>query len=399
MNSNARILALTLFAGTVSAAMAQCPGNFGDGIPCCARGLAKADAPRTITFSGNPLFMEFGSVMYEGDSIGRMFTADPSARVFNIDGREVLYLYASHDMEPARGCDRMDRYHVFSTEDLKTWTDHGEIISAADVQDEFGMGSDGFMWAPDCVYNPNDSLYYFYFPHPLSTKRWGSTWETWVATSRYPDRDFKIKGYIDGMHHGSNAIDPHVFVDDDGQPYIYNGGGARCFAGKLRKDDWTKLDGPMTQVEGLEDFHEASWVHKYNGKYYLSHSDNNSPRNGGNNMRYSTGPTPLGPWTPGGIYMEPTGIETNHGSIVKFKGKWYAFYHSGDGSGHGTLRTVCFDELKYNPDGSIQLVKQTRDPKRVVARQEQPRDPKRIGPRPQRQGDPQRKGPRPQGRR
>lgn len=54
--------------------------------------------------------------------ITHMYTADPSAHVWE-DGR--LYVYASHDIDPPRGCDLMDRYHVFSTDDMKHWTDHG----------------------------------------------------------------------------------------------------------------------------------------------------------------------------------------------------------------------------------------------------------------------------------
>lgn len=313
--------------------------------------LATAENPISQKMS-NPLFVNLDSRMFGTNSVGPLYTADPSAHVWNIDGKEVLFLYASHDMEPHRGCDRMDRYHVFSTEDMKTWTDHGEILSADDVRAQAGWGSDGFMWAPDCAYNSADKLYYFYFPHPENNENWGTTWRIGVATSKYPDRDFKVVGWIEGM---PKYIDPCVFVDDDGQPYIYNGGSAKCFGGKLRKDDWTKLDGEMIPMEGLDDFHEATWVHKHNGKYYLSHSDNNDHREG-NYMRYAISDSPLGPWKAMGIYMYPTGAETNHGSIVDFKGKSYAFYHTANYSSRGALRSVCVDELEYNPDGSIKVV-------------------------------------------
>lgn len=300
----------------------------------------------------NPLFVGLDSPMFGTDAVGPLYTADPSAHVWNIDGREVLYLYASHDMEPHHGCDRMDRYHVFSTEDMRHWTDHGEILNADDVRAQVGWGSDGFMWAPDCAYNPADQTYYFYFPHPENNENWGTTWRIGVATSKYPERDFKVVGHIEGM---PKYIDPCVFVDDDGQPYIYNGGSACCFGGKLRKDDWTKLDGEMVEMQGLGDFHEATWVHKHNGKYYLSHSDNNNHKEG-NHMKYAVSDSPLGPWKDMGIYIYPTGFETNHGSIVDFKGKAYAFYHTANYSGRGALRSVCFDELIYNSDGSIQMV-------------------------------------------
>lgn len=302
----------------------------------------------------NPLFTGFDSPMYNSWLKGPLYTADASAHVWNIDGKEVLYVYASHDMEPALGCDRMDRYHVFSTEDMVNWTDHGEIMNAATVRKHAGWGCDGFMWAPDCVYNPANQTYYFYFPHPSNAANWNSTWRVGVATSKYPNKEFRVVSYVEGM---PAEIDPCVFIDDDGQPYIYNGGGGKCYGGKLRKDDWTKLDGAVKSMTGLNDFHEAAWVHKRNGVYYLSYADNNP---GANRLNYATSDSPLGPWKYQGIYLGPTTCDTSHGSIVEYKGEWYAFYHTSDVSGQGNLRSVCVDKLYYNPDGTIQVVKQTR---------------------------------------
>lgn len=305
----------------------------------------------------NPLFVEFESPMYNSWMKGPLYTADPSARVWNINGKEVLYVYTSHDMEPAHGCDRMDRYHVFSTEDMVNWTDHGEIMNAATVQKQAGWGCEGFMWAPDCVYNPTNKTYYLYFPHPTNAANWNSTWRIGVATSKFPDKEFRVQGYIEGM---PAEIDPCVFVDDDGQPYIYNGGGGKMYGGKLKKNDWTKLDGAMTSMTGMSDFHEGAWVHKRNGIYYLSYADNNP---GANRLRYATSSSPLGPWKHEGIYLQPTTCDTSHGSIVEYKGQWYAFYHTSDASGQGNLRSVCVDKLYYNSDGTIQEVKQTRGQK------------------------------------
>lgn len=290
----------------------------------------------------NPLFVNFDSPMYGSSGIGNMYTADPSAHVWNIDGREVLYLYASHDMEPAQGCDRMDRYHVFSTEDMVNWTDHGEILNSSQV--EWGRPEGGFMWAPDCAYK--DGIYYFYFPHPSDTD-WGSSWKIGVATSTDPGKGFTVKGYIAGV---PAYIDPCVFVDDDGQAYIYNGGGNHCFGGKL-KANMVELDGEMTEMQGLVDFHEGAWIHKYNGKYYLSYADNHG--DDGNQLRYAVSDSPLGPWTSKDAYVFGTGCYTNHGSIVKFKDRWYAFYHACNYSGVGELRSVCVDELKYDGNGNI----------------------------------------------
>jgi hypothetical protein len=295
--------------------------------------------------------------------IKHMYTADPSAHVWD-DGR--LYVYASHDIAPPRGCDLMDEYHVFSTDDMVNWTDHGEILRASQVPWGKPLRNDAkFMWAPDCVYK--DGVYYFYFPHP-SEDPWNRTWKIGVATSKKPASDFKVIGYIPNI---DPLIDPCVFIDDDGQAYFYHGGGGVCKGGKL-KDNMMEIDGEMKVMEGLEDFHEATWIHKRNGVYYLSYSDNHDENNdkegvkGDNRMRYAVGKSPLGPWEYKGVYMDPTDSYTNHGSIVEYKGQWYAFYHNSalsrkNDEPNDWLRSVCVDKLYYNPDGTIQKVIQTDD--------------------------------------
>lgn len=278
-----------------------------------------------------------------------IYTADPSTHVWS-DGR--LYVYPSHDIDPPRGCDLMDKYHVFSTDDMVNWTDHGEILGAADVA--WGRSEGGFMWAPDCAYK--NGTYYLYFPHPTGNgDAWNSTWKIGVATSAEPAANFEVQGYIEGL---KSMIDPCVFVDDDGQAYLYYGGGGLCEAGKL-KDNMVEVDGSMKPMQGLVDFHEGSWVHKYNGKYYLSYADNNP--SGGNQMRYAVSDNPLGPWTYKGVYIKPTGSPTNHGSIIEYKGQSYAFYHNSIVSGNPWLRSICVEPLFYNADGTIQLVEQTRE--------------------------------------
>jgi hypothetical protein len=305
----------------------------------------------------NPLFTEFQSPLYGGTGSGPMYTADASAHVW-ADGR--LYVYASHDIDPAVGCNRMDRYHVFSTSDMKNWVDHGEILNASEVP--WGLPEGGFMWAPDCAYNPANQTYYYYYPHP-STDDWGNSWKIGIATSKNPASGFTVQGYIQGLE---SLIDPCIFVDDDGQPYLFYGGGGTCMGGKLNKNDWTQIADSMQQMTGLVDFHEATWMHKYNGKYYLSHSDNHG--SDGNQMKYAVSDNPLGPWTDMGVYLYATGCDTDHGSIVKFNGQWYAFYHTANFSGQYNLRSVCVDSLNYNPDGSIQMVKNWGTPFKGITR-------------------------------
>lgn len=295
---------------------------------------------------GFVLVMITGTSKSQNPIVRDIYTADPSAHVWS-DGR--LYIYPSHDIDPPRGCDLMDQYHVYSTDDMVHWTDHGEILRASQIS--WGRIEGGFMWAPDCAFK--NGIYYFYFPHPSGTD-WGNSWKIGVATSTSPIGAFTVQGYIPNLE---SMIDPCVFVDDDGQVYFYYGGGGVCKGGKL-KDNMMEINGNMQDMTGLEDFHEATWVHKRNKVYYLSYADNNTK--GGNQMRYAVSNNPLGPWTYKGVYIEPTGSSTDHGSIVEYKGQWYALYHNSILSGNDWLRSVCVDSLFYQDDGTIRMVNQTK---------------------------------------
>jgi beta-xylosidase len=281
--------------------------------------------------------------------ITHMYTADPSGHVWN-DGR--LYVYPSHDIDPPRGCDLMDQYHVFSSADLKHWIDHGEILRASQVP--WGRPEGGFMWAPDCAYR--NGKYYFYFPHP-SESNVAPSWKIGVAVSDKPDRDFRVLDQPMQGVGGWDLIDPAVFVDDDGQAYFYYGGGSNCYGAPLN-DDMISLKEPLRKMEGINDFHEAAWVHKYNGRYYLSYADNNE---NANRLQYAISDSPLGPWRSMGVFLGPQSCAMSHGSIVQFKGQWYVLYHCSDlSNGENALRSICIDRLEYNPDGTIRLVKQHR---------------------------------------
>ena len=283
--------------------------------------------------------------------ITTIFTADPSAHVWN-DGR--IYIYVSHDIDPARGCDLMDKYHAFSSSDMVNWQDEGEILSSDDVS--WGRPEGGFMWAPDCAFK--NGVYYFYYPHPSDTK-WNNTWKIGVATSKKPASGFVDQGYIEDVG-GFAMIDPCVFIDDDKKAYFYYGGGGYlggCYGAEL-SDDMLSLKTKLKRMRFLRDFHEAAWVFKREGWYYLIYSDNLRHRN---RYRYAMSRNPLGPWKYKGIFLDPVGCETTHGSIVEFKGQWYLFYHNQTISGEGNLRSVCVDYVYFNPDSTIKKVIQTKE--------------------------------------
>lgn len=250
----------------------------------------------------------------------------------------------------------MDGYHVFSTDNMKDWTDHGEFLHSRDVA--WGREEGGGMWAPDCAFK--DGKYYFYFPHPSGTD-WNGTWKVGIAVSDSATEGFEVKVYLEGLGDAFAMIDPCVFIDDDGAPYFYYGGGGRIVAARL-KENMVELDGPVTTMQGLRDYHEAPWVFKNKDIYYMMYADNlQEPGLGGRNqLRYATASNPMGPWEYRGILLKSTGCDTSHGSVVKFKGQWYLFYHNCSISGNGCLRAICVDKLYFNEDGTIREVVQTK---------------------------------------
>ncbi len=298
--------------------------------------LAAASISMTC-FGGNPF-------------ITSIYTADPSAHVW-ADGR--LYVYPSHDVDPPLGANLMDRYHSFSTSDMVTWRDEGEIVRSSEVPWSGPPG--GFMWAPDCAYA--NGKYYFYFPHPSdpTSADWNNTWKIGVAVSLSPNRDFTpLTDYIQGVG-GFSMIDPQPFIDTDGRAYLFYGGGGNCAVAPLNPD-MVSISAPSMAVTNLHDFHEATWVFKRNNVYYLTYADNAS---GNNDMEYATATNVMGPWTSQGVYITSTGSGTTHGSVVQYHGQWYQFYHNAVISGNGGLRSICVDVLNFDANGNILPMVQT----------------------------------------
>ncbi|WP_153799553.1 glycoside hydrolase family 43 protein [Foetidibacter luteolus] len=310
--------------------------------------------------------------------VSHIYTADPSAHVFN--GR--IYIYPSHDT--ATGTPENDNgdhfnmmdYHILSMDSVGgNVTDHGVAL---DIKNIPWAGRQ--LWAPDAAFANN--TYYLYFP----VKDKQDVFHIGVATGSKPEGPFVAEKE---PIKGSYSIDPCVFKDDDGAFYMYFGGiwGGQLqrwdnnkydSAGKLKQAGEqailprvAKLDKSMKQYDGQvkeikivdkdgrlftekdndKRFFEAAWMHKYNGKYYLSYSTGDT-----HNICYATGTSPYGPFTYQGVLLKPVDGWTNHQSIVEFNGKWYLFYHDVQLSGKTHLRNVKVTELKYNDDGSIQTI-------------------------------------------
>ena len=291
------------------------------------------------------------------------FTADPTARVFN----DKVYLYPSHDIFPPEGQRQdwfcMEDYHVFSSENLTDWTDHGVIVTQNKVP---WVRPDSYsMWAPDCVYR--NGKYYFYFP---SAPKDGRGFGIGVAIADSPEGPFvpepeNIKGI--------GGIDPCVLLASDGNAYIFWGTG-RC--AKLKDnmkelaDDtpketvkWGDREFEMYGVNCLKDLPnrqaEGPFAFEYNGNYYLTYP---YVRENTEVLAYAMSKNPMGPYEYKGLIMaeQPNGCWTNHHSIVNYKGQWYLFYHHNYFSPRDDKRrSACIEKLYFNPDGTIQEVKQT----------------------------------------
>jgi len=281
--------------------------------------------------------------------VTHMFTADPTARVF--DGK--LYVFPSSDIVCEEGKSEngfcMPYYHVFSTDDLTTWEDHGKIIDQTDVP--WGK-KDGFgMWAPDCV--EKDGIYYYYYPAPPKDK--SAFRRIGVATATSPKGPYTLeKDYIKGV----KGIDPNVLVDDDGRAYLYYGGGENLYVVELNSD-MKSIKGKPKLIKDLPGkYKEGAFMFKKDGMYYFTFPHAPS---GSEEISYATGKNPMGPFEYKGIILErwKDGCWTNHHSIVEFKNQWYIFYHHHDISKNQHLRSMRADSLFFDDKGLILKKKAT----------------------------------------
>lgn len=313
-------------------------------------GCSQRPQPATFRYEGNPIVRD-------------KFTADPAPLVH--DG--TLYLYVGHDeyyegQDSASGGKEFNitEWLCYSTQDMQTWTDHGAVLRPTDFR--WGVGE---AWASQVIEH-NGKFYYYttvQAGEPYNSKAIG------IAVSDSPTGPFvdaigKPLVTDDMTSNGSrgwwNDIDPTAFIDDNGQAWLCWGNGT-CFLARL-KPNLTELDGDIRVVD-LPRYVEGPWLHKRGDLYYLTYA---SFGQGRENISYATASSMDGPWTPQG---ELTGMAENsftiHPGIAEFRDKWYLFYHNAvltlDGHpGAIGRRSVCVDELHYEPDGKMRKVEQTK---------------------------------------
>jgi arabinoxylan arabinofuranohydrolase len=306
--------------------------------------IGKLTYPYKFEFKGNPL--------------SRMHSAtDPDVVVWDNE----VWMYCSQDrtVDSTRHkhhYDAMDGYHAFSTKDMIHWTDHGEIFNSFDVS--WGWEKGGFLWAPSAA--RKNGKYYLYYP----IKNREGKWRVGVAVGKTPIGPFKDSGKPLA---GLSDIDPKVFIDDDGDAYIYNN---VTVVAKLKPNMIEMAETPrkinyapknIMENDTLKSL-EGTYMHKKDGKYYYSYTNWKNKNFQG---YYAIGDNPYGPFEwKGAMAPRPNGAQDHH-SIIEFKGQWYYFYHIATKDlpkyKESQGRIACYEKMYYNPDGTIQMIKHTRD--------------------------------------
>jgi beta-xylosidase len=290
------------------------------------------------------------------------FSPDPAPMVYN----GTVYMYAGDDI-PGTDFYYMTKWRVMSSTDMVNWTDHGSPISL----ESFAWARDR-AWAAQCI-ERNGKFYWYICAQ--STK---NDMAIGVAVSDSPTGPFKDALGKPLIINGSwSNIDPTVWIDDDGQAYLYWGNGSLYYV-KLNKDMISYSGDIVTVplntetfggVRGNKDvdapnkdmFVEGPWFYKRNNLYYMMFAGMGK---GGETLSYSTSAGATGPWKYQGKIMEDQKLNsfTNHGGIIDYKGNSYLFYHSGllpNGGSYG--RAACIEQFTYNPDGTIPSVKATKE--------------------------------------
>ena len=288
--------------------------------------------------------------------IQTLYTADPAPMVHG----EVCYLYTSHDEDvTTRNFFTMNDWRCYCTTDMVNWTDLGSPLSYK----EFSWARSNSSWAGQCI--PRNGKFYFYVP--INQQRGGNA--IGVAVSDSPTGPFS-DAIGKPLLAGNGYIDPTVFIDDDGQAYLY-WGNPNLYYVKLNEDMisysgninkvplTTESFGVRTRDDRPTQYEEGPWLYKRNDLYYLIFAAGPISEH----ISYSTSSSPTGPWTFGGIVMPTQGRAfTNHPGVCDYKGNTYFFYHNGAlPGGGGFKRSVCVEQLEFSDDGTISTLKMTKE--------------------------------------
>lgn len=297
-----------------------------------------------------------------------------------------VYLYGSHDrFNGKKFC--MNDYVCYSASvtDLRSWRYEGVIYGRR--QDPRMADGKHQLWAPDVV-KGKDGRYYLYYCPDDSIRSIG------VAVCDTPAGKYEYYGIVHDAHGGilgerpgdTIAFDPGIFIDDDGEIYLYSGNGPRTrreigrqpkasVVMTLRDDMLTLKTEPKklmpilgeskkTGFEGHE-FFEASSIRKIQGKYYFVYSSVNL-----HELCYAVSDRPDEGYRFGGTLVSHCDVflngnkkpincyGNNHGGLECINGEYYIFYHRQTNRSMFS-RQGCAEKVQILPDGSIPQVEVT----------------------------------------
>ncbi|MDE6693645.1 MAG: glycoside hydrolase family 43 protein [Muribaculaceae bacterium] len=268
------------------------------------------------------------------------YTADPAPIVRN----DTIFLYTSHDEDNAEGF-LMKNWLLYTSTDMKNWQDRGIVAS---LKDFAWYNGDNGAWAIQVV--ERNGKWYMYCPihgHGIGVL---------VSDSPYgPFKDPIGQPLIWQKEHWED-IDPTVFIDDDGQAYLY-WGNPHLYMVKLN-EDMISYSGPIVRHPDIIDYQEGPWFYRRGDNYYLAFASTCCPEGIG----YAMSKSPIGPWEYKGHIMDHTDrTRGNHPGIIDYKGKSYLFGQNSEllkleQPEYLERRSVSVAEMHYNPDGSIQEV-------------------------------------------
>lgn len=289
------------------------------------------------------------NAMAENPLIQTYYSPDPAPVVFG----DTLCTYSGND--EGGSFFTMHGWRVSCTTDMVNWTDMNTLILEAG--DFNGSAKKNGDWASQCI--RRNGKYYYYVT--VESTRGGRAVN--VAVSDKKEGPFKDA--LNGKHlAGPNwdYIDPTVFVDDDGQAWLYWGNPKLYYcplkenmiecASEIKVSDMSGFNGKYT---------EGPWIHKRGNKYYMIYAAGGIPES----IDYSWSDSPTGPWTYKGVIMpsnEPGAAFTVHSGIVDFKGRSFFFYHNQKNvKGGGYSRSTAIEEFTWNADGTIPTIRATNN--------------------------------------
>jgi hypothetical protein len=325
---------------------------------CCRGGLQMFIKPLKRLFIRVFVFMVIIGIFVIAEAANPLTTSIYTADADCLVANNAFYIYCGRD-EAATGQQAfvMDEWHILKSTDMRNWTDLGVKLSLSNF-----TWANANAWAGSVCYK--NGKYWWYVP---VNDRATNAMSIGVASSTSPEGPFTDalgRALITNQTPGCTnqfVIDPGVFVDDDGQAYLYWGGYWTLRAVRLNNDmisfSGTPVQPSGVPTSGTTRYWEAPTLRKYNGLYYFSYAANQNPAT----IEYCTASNPMGPWTYRGRILDittPTG--TNHHSYnqVPFGGRYFCVYHTSP-SGDDFHRRVNVDEMFYNADGTIRKVVQT----------------------------------------